>query len=331
MAHELHTICIPVGNSTAILIIMILMSSLLHTFKSNNMSRKMKFASVYVFITIICYDISQILQKSVLSNQDCNIGKASSFCSFLLSRAALYYFFIMRIEVSFINSEMQFSPQLLRILKCITIAVYFSTSVFYVATFTYWTYDVEQQRCWPANDTVLLINFIVSILYGVTDLSLGVVLCTLYLYRLRKVYHMMKASHAFDYTRKDNPNKQLMCIIKKQAKLAYIAYISSLIFIVIGPPLGFNWCPYVDSVVSALCVYCTFDLNKRLYQYLCNCNGNRYLLYAFCVLGCCCCNEPHRSITPDLKVMPSSSVPVSVPELPPKSGPTSDDNKTEIV
>merc|ERR1712154_703085 len=48
--------------------------------------------------------------------------------------------------------------------------------------------------------------------------------------------------------------------------------------------------------VNCLCVYCSFKfpINVKLYHYLCDCNGNKYLL-CLCCCCCYCCNMRKRA------------------------------------
>eukprot|EP01084_Bolivina_argentea_P305784 528279_1 len=92
---------------------------------------------------------------------------------------------------------------------------------------------------------------------------------------------------------KDDPNQGLNFIklATKQTKLAFVGWISTVVFVYGGGPAGYEL-PWLDVIVNLLCVYTTFSfpLATRIHRYCCECNGNKCLLCVFCFC-CTCCNE----------------------------------------
>ena len=97
----------------------------------------------------------------------------------------------------------------------------------------------------------------------------------------------------------------LLNVIKKQAKLAFITYGTTFVlFGVLANMLSQQGLQsivqsfgYIDTIINGLCIFCTFDfeLNKRCYRYLCDCNGVKPLQMLFCL--CCYCCSIHQDKT----------------------------------
>merc|ERR1712154_734032 len=88
-------------------------------------------------------------------------------------------------------------------------------------------------------------------------------------------------------------NEKLLGSIKKQTKLATVAFLSTLFIqystAFLTAMVGFAW---IDLIINAFCVYCTFDFpsNRNVFQYLCECNGNT-VIQCMCCFCCCCCHQ----------------------------------------
>eukprot|EP01083_Nonionella_stella_P183524 663506_1 len=300
-----------IGMSVSMVICAMLMYLLLKSFKDREIFSKMKISASLVFVTIILYDFCSLLRKSIIPIKYCVVREPLGLSPFLISRGALYYFFIIRMQLTFEGSGIQFPHKLIKGLKITTIAVYGSFAIYFVVMAYRSTYDAVDNDC--STDTPLPIYIAVMGIYALVDFVLGVIICSLYLTRLYALYKLVKISavmdteNAIENRAAQKGNKELLRIIQKQGKLAYVSYISTLFLIYFGPPTTGLTMAYIDSVINAFCVYCTFNWNDNVYRYLCNCNGNKYLQYLFCsVCGCCCCNHV-RSRSNDIELKTSTT------------------------
>eukprot|EP01083_Nonionella_stella_P032245 88275_1 len=282
------------GNSLAIIIIIVLMYLLYRSFQKRETSLSMKVSVMLVFVGILAYDIATIINKLFIPRTHCATRNAMAQVPFLFTRGTMYYFFIIRMEVSFLGSDVAFSTTFIKALKIITVVVY-STSALYMSIWYRGVYVEERNLCLALDlsnkDAVFYMTLIINIIFAVTDLMLGIIISVSYLQRLWGLYKEMKVMTVAGGGEYDRPNKKLKHLIIKQAKLAYIAYISTIVFVYVGPPMGLTHFNFFDSIVNALCVFCVFNftLNSRVYQVFCNCNGAKWPQYACGCLCCGCC------------------------------------------
>eukprot|EP01083_Nonionella_stella_P019195 53346_1 len=303
---------IPIGASIAIALMCILLYSLIRSFVQHKVSKVMQITTLLLCISFISNAVCIILGQVVIPRHLCTLRIPVSLGSFLLTRLIFFYFLIIRIEVSFDGSSLQLSPCVLRSLKVVTISFY---SLFFVATIAFAPHQVYQNDICFISDDLFGAYAALQGGYALTDLGLGVFCVGIYLHRLYGLYNEMKIGGAMDTDENRNSNTKLLRVIKKQAKLAWVAYLSTMILVMVLPPFGVTYFSYVDCAVNVLCVYCSFDSNQKWYQYLFNCNGNMCLQYVFCYLGCCCCNEKRKyktSVGPPPKQLDNLSVMTSV-------------------
>eukprot|EP01083_Nonionella_stella_P134015 407676_1 len=276
-----------IGGFISIVFMCILMYSSIQSFVQHKVNKIMKITTVLVFISFILNTVCIILQQGVIPRNLCTLRIPVALGSFCVTRCIFFYFLIVRIEVTFVGSSLALSPCVLRSVKVVTITVY---SLFFLAQIMFAPHQVYQNDICFISDDLLAPYAAVQGIYTLTDLCLGVFCVGVYLYRLHGLYKEIKVSGAMD-TNEDNSNTKLLRVIKKQGKLAWVAYVSTIFLVALLPPLGVTYLTYVDCVMNVLCVYCSFDAHHKWYAYLCNCNGNPCLQYVFCYLGCCCCNE----------------------------------------
>eukprot|EP01084_Bolivina_argentea_P122622 217268_1 len=302
-----------IGNSIAIVLCIVLLYVLIKHFQDHEIFRKMKISAYLVFATLVIYDLSSMMRKSFVPTDLCVVQESLSLSPFLLARGALYYFFIIRMELTFSGSGIEYSPKLVKGLKITTIVVYGIFAIYFIATASNKVYNEEEDSCKLGGKLVMY--YVAMVIYALVDFVLGVIICSLYLARLYALYKLIKASSVIDHDKtmeteaERKGQEEVLRIIQKQGKLAYVAYISTLFFIYFGPPSTGLAMGYMDSIINGLCVYCTFNWNAKTYQYLCDCNGNKYLQYLFCsVCGCCCCNQVRTaSNNVEVKALDSTS------------------------
>ena len=134
-------------------------------------------------------------------------------------------------------------------------------------------------------------------LLATLDSNLGIFTVGLYFYKFYQLHRGMRDLQAMNIVSGKqcaNDNK-LSYTTKKQFKLTWISYLSTIIIVYWGAndrdlrAIFIAFFLYIDSLINVLCVYCTFEIYDNVYQMLCNCNANKWCLWIFC--WCCyCCN-----------------------------------------
>eukprot|EP01083_Nonionella_stella_P093023 260543_1 len=286
------------GACAAIVIVGFLMYSMVNTFKQQGGEIKKEIAriTIFAFFCYLLWDVFIVLNQIIISRDLCTVRVAFGLPPFLLTRAALYYFFVLRTELSFAGSPMAFSPTFIKSIKVMIVAVFSISALYFIVSGQFQTF--EDGVCVPV-DSIASIQAIVYTVYGVTDFGVGVFPVVIYLHRLHKLNKKLEVKQ-LEQTQNNESKKhnstgsvgsdRLSLIIKKQSKLAFVSFLTTVVFV-----YGTTFSPYffmfmyVDGVANALCVYCTFEANSVCYEYLCNCNGNKCLQLGFCFC-CYCCN-----------------------------------------
>eukprot|EP01083_Nonionella_stella_P029272 80635_1 len=292
---------VPVGCTIAIITMTFLAVSLIRSFvktsrKSAINTTPLEISSIAVFVTYILYLLVLPLSRSVIDPRACHIRIPLISVTWTFARASLYFFFVIRCQVSFEGSDYAFSKCLIRTLQGVIIILYGAFAAVHVAMSNSYSYDEENHVCVPIGSAYLIAAMSGAFVILV-DFILGVTTVGLYAFRLRTLHKIQKEINSLNGEANDT-DSDFMIIARKQCKLAFVSYISSVFFMYMAPFVSFLMLPYVDALINVLCVYCTFsfDVSKSWYMYLCECGGNVYLR-CLCCFCCFCCNE--KTLNPD--------------------------------
>eukprot|EP01083_Nonionella_stella_P130255 395287_1 len=244
---------------------------------------------------LIFYMMMLPLSRSVIDPAACHIRMPLMSVTWAFARASLYFFFVIRCQVSFAGSDYAFSKCVIRSLLGAIIASYGAFAAVHVALRNSYSYDEEKTVCLPIEGSYIVqISGAFAIL---VDFILGVISVGLYVFRLRTLHGIQKDIDSLNGD-VDASDSEFMVVARKQCKLAFVSYISSVILMYMSPFVSVLMLPYVDGLTNVLCVYCSFsfDFNKSAYRYLCECGGNMYLR-CLCCFCCFCWNQ--KSINMD--------------------------------
>eukprot|EP01083_Nonionella_stella_P017396 48673_1 len=289
---------LPIGSSISVIIIMYLWYSLMTSFKKEKKgSKKMRISASVIFIMYALLNLFYILKAIAIPRHSCAVILSSAGIIYHSTKATLYHFFITRMDLTFHGSAYSFSSRFIKTLQIFVIVWYALMILDNTIVAQTSQFHNEHHICLPADD-LLHFQYGIAALQVFVELILSVICIGMYSYKLYKLYKMMKDSKALQHE-KNSKNETLLLLVKKQCKLAFITFITTFIiyYAVIAPGMHVIAAfVYIDSAINVFCVYCTFQFapNKRYYEYLCNCNGNKYALYTCC--GCCfCCNITKQS------------------------------------
>eukprot|EP01084_Bolivina_argentea_P188952 325099_1 len=293
----------PIGAIVSIIVISLLLKSLVSSFAAYDRKRatpkraidRLQIMAIITFITYILYNIGSVLGRWVFDVTACSVRVPMVSVFWCFTRAALYFFLLIRGEVSFAESAYAFNPIFIKAFAVFIVVTYLVYAICHVTTGHHIEFDEEDRVCKPTADGE-------KVVYGFTypfllvDFLIGVVICGMFARKLWLLQHQLDQSHRTNVDK----NIDFIPAAKKQTKLAFVAYITSLLAMYIMPATKFFSFPFVDTLINALCVYCTFrfEMPVKLYRYLCECGGNKCCLCVFCFC-CWCCNVPSKEVKVD--------------------------------
>eukprot|EP01083_Nonionella_stella_P084332 233415_1 len=294
------------GASISFISTCLLLYSLIRRFKTHTIHQEMRTATIVVLSTYLIWDIVLILTQSLIPPHLCALRLSLTYSSYVLTRASFYYFLILRAELSFAGTPLSFPPHFIKRIKRIICFVFVISAAYFIFNGLFQTFS--DGKCHPMYQ-IQYIQIAVTCIYMPTDICLGIFCISIYLHRLKRLHRALdqpkleeatsRSENADDVSRKDDTIKrdiqqQLEFVMKKQTKLAFISFVTTIAFTysaLVSPYLFLLM--YLDGIVNALCIYCTFEVNHKYYESLCNCNGNTCLQCVFCwCCYCCHASEP---------------------------------------
>eukprot|EP01083_Nonionella_stella_P008825 25547_1 len=241
-------------------------------------------AAIATFVMFALYLALITLSRVAIPLDQCPVRQLFYGPISPLARGALNYFFLVRLICTFTGTNHALSPCIVKFSKGFCVIFYSLWAIGFIATAQNNEFRETDRICVPSDGSV----YVVAFLGVVVDFLFGLVLCVAFAKKLRNIQNSVN-----EMVEKDDPNQGLNFIklATKQTKLAFVGWISTVVFVYGGGPAGYEL-PWLDVIVNLLCVYTTFGfpLAMRIHRYCCECNGNKCLLCVFCFC-CTCCNE----------------------------------------
>eukprot|EP01083_Nonionella_stella_P073046 197242_1 len=302
-------VIIPIGNIIAFLIISYMLYTLIRSFKANQNKKKsspksIQISAYVVLVGYLIYNFFGILTKLLLDETNCPVNSGLMQASYFFTRASIYYFFILRCQTVFAESPFKFSKFSLTCIYVFITVLYGFTVLAFIATAGQNVFEEETRICVLYDPTRTLMRYVI-IFANLGDFLLGLVTVGLYVKKLRQFHKMIAQMGELDG---DSP-VNFYHLAQKSAKNAWVAYFSTLLTIA-GAMISFLlFNLWLDTIVTAFCVYCGFktEFSSKVQYYCCECCHNKWLL---CICGCCCCpccNE--RYFEDDDETQEISSIP----------------------
>eukprot|EP01083_Nonionella_stella_P143052 443769_1 len=289
-----HQFIKPIGATISVFISAFLLNSLVQSFRAYSKEKKkgsksLQITAVFTCITFILYLIGLILTRWAFDIESCSFRVPMSAVLYTFSRLALYLFLLIRAEVSFARSSYAFKPIFIKVFEVFIVVTYITYAICHMVTGHLIVFDPDDKICVPNEEGE-------RVIYGYTypflliDFIIGVVICGSFARKLWQLQHQINENL-------DNQNDAIdfVRVAKKQTKLAFVAYITSLLALYIMPATKFFSFPFLDALINTMCVYCTFSFDgpNKMYRICCECNGNKICLCMWCFC-CWCCNVPPR-------------------------------------
>eukprot|EP01083_Nonionella_stella_P143051 443767_1 len=292
----------PTGALISIFIVAFLLHSLVQSFIAFSREKKRKTTPLQITAIITCivyilYLIGLVLTRWAFKVESCSFRLPMLGVLYTMTRLALYLFLLLRAEVSFAGSAYAFNPMFIKVLEVFMVLTYIAYAICHMTTGHLIVFDPERQICIP-NEEGRRVIFGFTYPFLAIDFLLGVVICGSFARRLWQLQHEISDKLANQSNNDDSIN--FVRVAKKQTKLAFVAYITSLLVLYIMPATKFFSFPFLDALINTMCVYCTFRFvgPKKMYRICCECNGNKICLCMWCFC-CWCCNVPPREVTFD--------------------------------
>eukprot|EP01084_Bolivina_argentea_P256566 432016_1 len=261
-------------------------------------------ATLAVCILWIVYVIINLFAKWFMLSA-CHIRPAATQTAWVISRAAVYYFFVARCKIAFEGTPFAFSKLYIWMLIGLITLFYGFSAGFYIGRSHLMMWIEAYQICMPSYvfvDTTLdtplakwhqLGNALIYIQLA-SEAVLGLLLVGGYVYKLVQLQRSINALGDQDINGNMDEMTSFLKLAKKQAKMAWVAYVSSILLLYIaGLYLMLAFAPWLDGIINLTCVFCTFTYahNLWIYRNVCECKGNRLVLFVCCFL-CIPCNVP---------------------------------------
>eukprot|EP01083_Nonionella_stella_P249080 861629_1 len=287
----------PIGALISMFVISYLIYSLVSSFnaleKKKSRNNKLQITAIITFVTYILYNIGGVLGRWAFDVNDCSIRIPMVSILWNFARAALYFFLLTRGVVSFEGSSYAFKPIFIKVFEVFIVVVYIAYSLCHAATTNYIVFDEKDQVCRPSPVEGEKVIFGYTYPFLLVDFLIGVVICASYARKLWQLQHQI--DETIDDQDRANEKVNFIRVARKQTKLAFVAYITSLLALYIMPATKFFSFPFLDALINTMCVYCTFSFDgpNKMYRICCECNGNKICLCMWCFC-CWCCNVPPR-------------------------------------
>eukprot|EP01083_Nonionella_stella_P046487 124501_1 len=304
----------PIGALISMFVISYLIYSLVSSFnaleKKKSRNNKLQITAIITFVTYILYNIGGVLGRWAFDVNDCSIRIPMVSILWNFARAALYFFLLTRGVVSFEGSSYAFKPIFIKVFEVFIVVVYIAYSLCHAATTNYIVFDEKDQVCRPSPVEGEKVIFGYTYPFLLVDFLIGVVICASYARKLWQLQHQI--DETIDDQDRANEKVNFIRVARKQTKLAFVAFMSSLIAMFIMPATKYFSFPFLDTLFNTLCVYCTFSfaMPNKVYRICCECNGIKCCLCFWCFC-CWCCNVPPQEVTvgkpqPDLQKVASN-------------------------
>eukprot|EP01083_Nonionella_stella_P185932 679442_1 len=295
-------VVIPIGHIIGFILISYLLFTLARKFTQDDKTKSgltsVQISAYVVLIGYLIYNFFGILTKLILDETHCAVRSGLMQASWFLTRAAVYYFFTIRCQTVFAGSPFAFSKFSLSCIYVLITVLYGVTVIFFIATAGENVFEEERRICLLGlrqdNPTRVIARYVI-ILANLGDFILGLITVGLYVRKLSQFDKMIKN---LGDTHDDSP-VNFYHLAQKSAKNAWVAWFSTLLTVA-GAMVSFLLMNlWLDTIVTALCVYCSFktDFSTKVQYYCCECCHNKWLL---CIFGCCCCpccNEKYYCFT----------------------------------
>eukprot|EP01083_Nonionella_stella_P315928 1142874_1 len=295
-------VVVPIGHIIGFILISYLLFTLARKFTQDDKTKSgltsVQISAYVVLIGYLIYNFFRILTKLILDETHCAVRSGLMQASYFLTRAAVYYFFIIRCQTVFAGSPFAFSKFSLSCIYVLITVLYGVTVIFFIATAGENVFEEERRICLLGlrrdSPTRVIARYVI-ILANLGDFILGLITVGLYVRKLSQFDKMIKN---LGDTHDDSP-VNFYHLAQKSAKYAWVAYLSTVLMIV-GSMISFLlqnlW---LDTIITTLCVYCSFKtgFSRKVQYYCCECCHNKWLL---CICGCCCCpccNERYYCFT----------------------------------
>eukprot|EP01084_Bolivina_argentea_P075746 137275_1 len=244
---EFYNLVLPMGCSLAILIIIALLYDLIKSFSKNKISKQMKISSSLLFIFCIVYNFASIAGRIIIPKHICWLRIILHLVCYYVIRGTLYYFFIIRIEESFLGTKLQFSSTLMKSLRLFDIIFHLLMILGQISVAKYWIFYTENQICLPSDD-VKTLQYTLLGSQILMDIMLGGICIGLFINRLCKLYSALKI---LENTKVQMPVNILLNSVKKQSKLVVISYATTLIIVYLGTLSPYlSAFIFIDNIIS---------------------------------------------------------------------------------
>eukprot|EP01084_Bolivina_argentea_P009814 18316_1 len=296
-------VVVPIGHIIGFILISYLLFTLARKFTQDDKKKSgltsVQISAYVVLIGYLIYNFFRILTKLILDETHCPVNNGLTQASYFLTRASVYYFFTIRCQRVFAGSQFAFSKFSLSCIYVLITVLYGFTVIFFISTASENVFEEEGRICLLGlrrdSPTRVIARYVI-ILANLGDFILGLITVGLYVRKLSQFDKMIKNLRDTD---DDSPAK-FYRLAQKSAKNAWVAWFSTLLTVA-GSMVSFLlFHLWLDTMVTALCVYCSFktDFSAKVQYYCCECCHNKWLL---CIFGCCCCpccNEKYYCFTP---------------------------------
>ncbi len=114
---EFYNIVVPLGSVLETVMIIILLYNLIVSFsKQHTIPRKMKMSSSLIFIFYGLYNVVVMASRIIIPSYTCWLRVPLLLVCYYVTRATLYYIFIVRIEESFLSTNLMKSLRIFDII-----------------------------------------------------------------------------------------------------------------------------------------------------------------------------------------------------------------------